>query len=114
MILIQLWCDHVQHEVSKKCKHPDSENKELKKYGRCLCLRIDGVSTLKDESNDDLLEFTKSLFKEANVAALNNVLDCAHRIGPIYMERKTNKKCKSMWDLPHSDTGLYSIGQEKI
>ena len=93
----------IQHEVLKQCKQQDSENKMLKKqvvelrelninnqsrnkeleqYGRCLCLRIDGVPTVKNESSDDVLEFTKSLFKEAKVAVPDNVLDRAHRIGP--------------------------------
>ena len=61
-----------------------SRNEELEQYGRCLCLRIDGVPTVKDESSDDLLEFTKSLFNEAKVAVPDNVLDRPHRIGPSY------------------------------
>ena len=30
-------------------------NEELEQYGRRLCLRIDGVPTVKDESSDDVL-----------------------------------------------------------
>ena len=92
----------IQHEVSKQCKQLDSENKMLKKqvvelrelninnqsrneeldqYGRRLCLRIDGVPTVKNESSDDVLEYTKSLFKEPKVEVPDNVLDRAHRIG---------------------------------
>ena len=59
-----------------------SRNAELEQYGRRLCLRIDGVPTVKNGSNDEVLEFTRSLFKEANVAVPDNVLDGAHRIGP--------------------------------
>ena len=73
-----------------------SRNEELEQYGRRLCLRIDGVPTVKDESSDDVLEFTKSLFKEANVAVPDAVLDRAHRIGPSYTDRITSKKCKSI------------------
>ena len=40
------------------------------------------MSTVKDESSDDVLEYTKSLFKEAKVEVQDNVLDGAHRIGP--------------------------------
>ena len=88
---------------------------ELEQYGRRLCLHVDGVPTVKEKLSDDVLEVTKSLFIEANVVVPDNVLDCAHRIRPSYADRITNKKCKaSLWDLPHSDTGLYSIGQEKI
>ena len=71
----------IQHEVSKQCKQLDSENKMLKKqvaklqglninnqsrieelqhYGRRLCLRIDILPTVKYESSNDVLEFTKS------------------------------------------------------
>ena len=71
-------------------------NEELEQYGRRLFLRIDGVPTVKDESSDDVLDFTKSLFKEAKVAVPDNVLDRAHRIGPSYTDRIKNKKCKSI------------------
>ena len=107
----------IQHEVSKQCKQLYSENKmlknqvvelrelninnhsrneELEQYGRRLYLRIDGVPTVKNESSDDILEFTKSLFKEAKVAVPNIVLDLANRIGPSYTDRITSKKCKSI------------------
>ena len=93
----------IQHEVSKQCKQLGSEdnilkkqvaklremninnqsrNEELEQYGRRLCLRIDDVPTVENESSNDVLEFTKSLFKEAKVAVPDNVLDRAHRIGP--------------------------------
>ena len=73
-----------------------SRNEELEQYGRRLCLRIDGVPTVKNESSDDVLEFTKSLFKEAKIEVPDNVLDRAHRIGPSYTDRITSKKCKSI------------------
>ena len=107
----------IQHKVSKQCKQLDSENKMLKKqvvelrelninnqsrneeleqYGKCLCLGIDSVPTVKDESSDDVLEFTKSLFKEAKVVVPYTVLDHGHRTGPSYTDRITSKKCKSI------------------
>ena len=73
-----------------------SRNKELKQYGRRLCLRIDSVPTVQIESSNDVLEFTKSLFKEAKVAVSGNVLDRAHRIGPSYTDRITSKICKNI------------------
>ena len=126
----------IQHEVWKQCKQLDSKNKMLKKqvaelrelninnqshnkeleqYGTRLCLRIDSVPAVKDELSDDLLEFTKSVFKETKVAVPDNVLDRAHRVGPSYTDRITSKNAKaSLSDLLHFNTGLYSIGQEKI
>ena len=107
----------IQHEVSKQCKQLDSENKmlknqavelrelninnqsrneELEQYGKRLCLGIDSVPTVKDESSDDVLEFTKSLFKEAKVVVTYTVLDHGHRTGPSYTDRITSKKCKSI------------------
>ena len=64
-----------------------SRNKELEQYG---------VPTVKVESRDDVLEYSKSLFKEAKIAVSDNVLDRAHRIGPSYTDRITNKKCNSI------------------
>ena len=107
----------IQHEVSKQSKQLHFENKMLKiqvvglcelninnqscikelgQYGMHLCLCIDGVPTVKDESSNDVLEFTKSLYKEAKVAVPDTVLDCTHRIWPSYMDRSTTKKCKSI------------------
>ena len=73
-----------------------SRNEELEQYGRRLCLRIDGVPTVKNESSNDVLEFKKSLFKEAKITVPDNVLDCTHRIWPSYTDRITSKKCKSI------------------
>ena len=87
----------IQHGVSKQCKQLDSEknngkkqvvelrefninnqscNEELEQCGRRLCLCIDDVPTVKGESSEDVLEFTKALFKEAKVAVLDTVLYC--------------------------------------
>ena len=50
-------------------------HKELEKYGRCLCLRIDGITTKSNESSDDVLDLVKSLFKEAKVDFLESTID---------------------------------------
>ena len=73
-----------------------SGNEELEQNGKRLCWRIADVPTIKYESGDDVLEFAKSLFKEAKVAVPDNVLDRAHRIGPSYMDRITSEKWKSI------------------
>ena len=51
-------------------------------YGQYFC---------QNESSDDVMNFMESLFKEAKVSALENLLDHAHRIGPIYTNRVSNK-----------------------
>ena len=72
-----------------------SRNEELEQCSRRLCLRINGLPTVKNQSSDDLLEFTKSLFKEAKVTVPDNVLDRAHRIGLSYTDRITSKNVKA-------------------
>ena len=54
------------------------------------------MPAVKDELGGDVLEFAKSLSKEAKVAVPDNVLDRAHRTGPNYMDRITSEKCKSI------------------
>ena len=97
----------IQNEIKSHCKHLESENQmlkhqvselrrlnisnqnnheELEQYGRCLCLRIDGVLTKTNESSDDVLDSVKSLFKEAKVDILESVIDRAHRIGSKYLD----------------------------
>ena len=39
------------------------------------------------------MNLRKSLFKEAKISVPKNVLDRAHRIGPIYNDRVSQKKC---------------------
>ena len=69
-----------------------SKHEDLEQYCRCLCLCIDGILAVSNESSDDEINLTKSLFKEAKVSVLENVLACAHRIGPIYTGRVSKKK----------------------
>ena len=42
------------------------------------------------------MNLTKTLFKEAKVSVPENILDCAHRIGPVYTDRGSQKKRKSI------------------
>ena len=88
----------IQNEVLKRCNVIESKNKTLKKqvaklrklsienqsnnkeldqYGRRLCLRIGGIPAVSNESSDDIMNFTKSLFKEAKVPVPENVLELA-------------------------------------
>ena len=50
-------------------------HKELEQYGRCLCFRIDGVTTKSNESSDDVLDLVKTLFKEAKVDILESAIN---------------------------------------
>ena len=66
------------------------------------------MPTVKDESKDDVLYLTKSIFQVEKVRVLDNVLDLAHAIWPTYMDRINNKSIIVI----HSETRPYSIGQE--
>ena len=55
-------------------------------------MRVDGIPTKNNESNDDAINLTKSFFKEAKVSFPENVLDRVHRIRPIYTDRVSQKE----------------------
>ena len=56
----------------------------------------------------------KSLFKETKFSVRENVLDCAHRIGPIYIDRVSQKSKKFLLQgLPPSTIEHYFTGWEK-
>ena len=61
-------------------------------YGRHLCLRVDSIPAENNESSDNVMNLTNSLFKEAKVSLPKNVLDRAHRIWPIYTDIVSQKK----------------------
>ena len=68
----------------------------MKQYGRRLCLRVNGIPAVSNESSDDVMNLTKSLFKEAKLSVSNNFLDRAYRIWPVCNDRVSPKKCKSI------------------
>ena len=73
-------------------------SKKLEQYGRRLCLRSDFQPTVKDEPNDDVLEFNlylKSLLKEAIVIVLDNLFPLIE-LDSVIRTEKTIKKCKSI------------------
>ena len=66
-------------QLSKLSIENHLKHEELELYSGRLCLRVDGIPDISNESSDDLINLTKS-FKEANVSVPENVLDHAHRI----------------------------------
>ena len=67
-------------------------NEELEQYGRRLCVRIDGVSTVDNKTSDDVLDKVKSLIKETSCDIPDVVIDRTHRIRKGYND-KEKKKC---------------------
>ena len=107
----------LQNEINKQYEKLESENKMLRKqvsdlhklnienqtnnedleqHGRRLCLRIDGVPVVENETSVDVLASVKNLFDDAQVEIADAVIDGAHRIGGNYVDRKSKKSCKSI------------------
>ena len=82
-------------ELSKFSTENHSKNEELEQYGRHLCFCADTIPAVSNESSDDVMNLTKSLFKEPKVSVPENILDRAHRIEPIYTDRVSQKRSKS-------------------
>ena len=81
-------------ELTKLSIENHSKNEELEQFGRRLCSRVDVIPAISNESSDDVMNLMKSLFKEVKVSVPENVLDCSHRIGPIYTNRVSQKSAK--------------------
>ena len=76
-------------------KEMQQANEELEQYGRRLCIRIDGVPTVYNETSNEVLDKVKCLIKENSYDISNVVIGRAHRIGRGYNNKKTNAPCKS-------------------
>ena len=81
-------------ELSELSIENQSKNEDLEQHGRRLCLRVDSIPAVSNESSDDVMNLTKSLFKKAKVSVPEMVSDRAHRIGPIYTDRVSQKSVK--------------------
>ena len=68
----------------------------MEQYGRRLCVRIDGVPTVDNETLDEVLGKVKSQIKETSCDIPDVVTDSDHRIWKIYNDKKTNVCCNSV------------------
>ena len=70
---------------------------ELEQYGRRLCLRIDSVPKQNNDKAEDVFKFVKGVIDEVpDLEIPKVVIDRAHRNGPDYTDKKTQKMCKSI------------------
>ena len=83
-------------ELHKLNIENQTNNEDLEQYGRRLCLRIDGVPVVENETSVDALASVKNLFDDAQVEIPDAVIDRAHRIGGNYVDGKSKKSCKSI------------------
>ena len=72
-----------------------SENEELEQYGRRLCIRVEGVPT-DNETSEEVLKKVQSLINEEECDIPDAAIDRTHHIGNGYEDRKTNTLCKSI------------------
>lgn len=79
-------CDTDNQNVLKKCE-------ENEQYGRRLCLRIEGIKPAEsDETSSDVFDKVRDLIKEHAPEIPDDVIDRAHRIGPVFETKDKVKK----------------------
>ena len=74
----------------------ESNIEELEQYGRRLCLRIESVPVVENETSEDVFSNVLDMFKKGNINISENDIDRAHRIGKPYMDNISKKQCKSI------------------
>ena len=90
-------------------KQQSAENvkrsEELEQYGRRLCLRFDGIPTVKNEKASVLVniknkweenELIQKKWEDEDLTMPDTVIDRAHRIGRPYVDREKNVECQSV------------------
>ena len=90
-------------------KQQSAENvkrsEELEQYGRRLCLRFDGIPTVKNEKASVLVniknkweenELIQKKWEDEGLTMPDTVIDRAHRIGRPYVDREKNVECQSV------------------
>ena len=65
---------------------------DLESYSRRSCLRIHGVPLIDDmEIKEDVMTTIEDCYKNTNVVFKSEEFDRAHRIGPVYNDKKSGK-----------------------
>ena len=83
--------EHV-HYYQNQVNGLKRENEEVEQYGKSLCVRVDGIPSLENETSDEVLDKVKSLMQEAECDIPQVVIDRAHGIGKGSVEKKTRTK----------------------
>ena len=78
--------------LAQQNKETQQRYDELEQYSRRLCLRIDSVPKQNNEKAEDVFKFQEV----PDLEIPEVVIDRAHRIGPDYTDKKTQKVCKSI------------------
>ena len=86
---------HVKN-FQKQVSVLEYKNEKLEQYGRRLCLRIEGVPSVENESSDDVLGKVKSLITESGCEIPVVIIDRVHRIGKGDKDKTRNVPFKSI------------------
>ena len=73
-----------------------SNIKELEKYGRRLCLRIESVPVFENETSGDVFSNVLDMCKKGNINIAENDIDRPRKIGKPYVDSTSKKQCKSI------------------
>ena len=84
--------EHVKNYQKQVNELKDSQA-ELEQYGRRLCIRIDGVPMVENETSNDVLQNVKSFIEESSSEIPDAAIDRAHRIGKASTDKTSGVKC---------------------
>ena len=87
--------EHVQNYQKQVNELKDNQDK-LEQYGRRLCIRIDGVPMVENETSNDILQNVKSIIDESSSEIQDVAIGKAHRIGKACTDKTSGVKCKSI------------------
>ena len=71
----------------------DNRLEEMETYSRRQCLRIEGIPVKEYKKNASVMQTVQSCFDEAGLTIPNDVVDRAHRVGPVY-KNKDDSTCQ--------------------
>ena len=71
------------------------ENEELEQYWRRLCLRVDGIPSVENETSDEVLGKVMSLMQKAECDIPEVVIDRVHIIDKGYLEKNSKNYIKA-------------------
>ena len=75
-----------QQQVNEICKQNlllQEKSEYSEQYSRRRCLRFEGIPVAKDERSEEVYHKIEHILSENDITIPENVLDRAHRIGPV-------------------------------
>ena len=74
----------------------ESNIEKLEQYGRRLCLRIESVPVVENETSEVVFNNVLDMCKKGNINISENDIDRGDRIGKPYVDDISKKQCKSI------------------